>query len=220
MPNLTMIAFGSPCRKCGSSVRLGSGKVRRCAPCRVRWWNARKAARAGGFDGTPCGKCGTTRKRPRGCCVECERQRDWQRRENDPDKLRGGYRKWRAENLDYARKQDREYWKLNPEKARHRNRVRRARLLNAPGQHTPEQAELLRVLQHGKCAYCEAPAEHLDHKTPLSRGGGDDVLNLQWLCAFHNQSKNAKTDEEYRDLIGLPQTASPLTRALLAAAAV
>ena len=39
------------------------------------------------------------------------------------------------------------------------------------------------------CAYCGQPAEHLDHITPLSRGGIDHPSNWQPLCATCNLSK-------------------------------
>lgn len=39
------------------------------------------------------------------------------------------------------------------------------------------------------CAFCGEPAEHLDHITPLARGGTDRPTNLQPLCADCNQRK-------------------------------
>jgi 5-methylcytosine-specific restriction endonuclease McrA len=41
------------------------------------------------------------------------------------------------------------------------------------------------------CAICGRPAEHLDHVTPLIRGGGSDhSTNLQPLCADCNLVKS------------------------------
>jgi 5-methylcytosine-specific restriction endonuclease McrA len=39
------------------------------------------------------------------------------------------------------------------------------------------------------CALCGEPAEHLDHVTPLSRGGADHPSNWQALCSRCNLSK-------------------------------
>lgn len=40
--------------------------------------------------------------------------------------------------------------------------------------------------------------DHLEHKVPLSRGGNNEYYNLAISCAFCNNSKYTKTEEEYR----------------------
>jgi 5-methylcytosine-specific restriction endonuclease McrA len=56
-------------------------------------------------------------------------------------------------------------------------------------------------LQQAQCVYCTAGLDdqhsHLDHRTPLSRGGTNDAENLQLLCARCNSEKHAKTHTEY-----------------------
>ncbi|MGW2591686.1 HNH endonuclease [Streptomyces sp. NPDC001515] len=47
------------------------------------------------------------------------------------------------------------------------------------------------------CAYCEAPAEHLDHVRPLSRGGRDVEANVLPSCADCNLSKSDLTLAEW-----------------------
>lgn len=54
--------------------------------------------------------------------------------------------------------------------------------------------------------YKPTPAEkrkklHIDHQTPLSRGGSDDLENLVPCCATCNSSKGRKTVEEYRAFV-------------------
>lgn len=49
----------------------------------------------------------------------------------------------------------------------------------------------------GLCAYCDAPAEHLDHVTPLSRGGRDEPTNIVPACAACNLSKADHTLAEW-----------------------
>lgn len=67
----------------------------------------------------------------------------------------------------------------------------------------------LHEAQGGKCMYCPRalPVDlmHVDHKTPVSRNGSDDMDNLQALCSTCNLRKGSKTDQEYRAENGLPQ---------------
>lgn len=55
--------------------------------------------------------------------------------------------------------------------------------------------------QHAECIYCISVLDevqaHLDHRTPLSRGGTNEPENLQLLCARCNSEKHAKTHSEY-----------------------
>jgi 5-methylcytosine-specific restriction protein A len=47
-----------------------------------------------------------------------------------------------------------------------------------------------RVLaQQPMCVHSGRPAEHVDHITPMSRGGTDHPANLQALCAACNLAK-------------------------------
>ncbi|WP_420706311.1 HNH endonuclease [Streptomyces sp. NRRL S-475] len=49
----------------------------------------------------------------------------------------------------------------------------------------------------GLCCYCDRPAEHLDHVTPISKGGGDVLSNVVPACADCNLSKAALTLAEW-----------------------
>lgn len=49
----------------------------------------------------------------------------------------------------------------------------------------------------GQCCYCDAPAEHLDHVRPLSRGGRDVLSNVVPACAECNLGKAALTLAEW-----------------------
>lgn len=55
-----------------------------------------------------------------------------------------------------------------------------------------------RVLREGKCRVCGSPKRlEVDHIIPVSRGGSDDIENLQPLCLKCNRSKSAKTMDEF-----------------------
>ena len=46
---------------------------------------------------------------------------------------------------------------------------------------------------HGKCAHCPMPGAQVDHVTPLTQGGTDDLSNLQLLCiACHDRKTKAE----------------------------
>ncbi|MFJ9671105.1 HNH endonuclease [Streptomyces sp. NPDC101221] len=49
----------------------------------------------------------------------------------------------------------------------------------------------------GLCCYCDRPAEHLDHVTPISRGGADTLSNVVPACAPCNYAKGALTLAEW-----------------------
>lgn len=52
----------------------------------------------------------------------------------------------------------------------------------------------------GKCAYCGCECVddyHIDHKLPLSKGGGNEFDNLALSCPHCNLSKHNKTDVEF-----------------------
>jgi hypothetical protein len=62
---------------------------------------------------------------------------------------------------------------------------------------------ILNARDRGKCASCgadiamELEAEgHIDHMVPFSKGGCNDLVNLQLLCSACNLKKLASTDEE------------------------
>ncbi len=57
--------------------------------------------------------------------------------------------------------------------------------------------------QRGKCFYCgwthRIDYLEIDHKQPVSRGGGNEMANLQLLCIPCNMRKGIQNDEEFRD---------------------
>ncbi|MFI8452188.1 HNH endonuclease [Streptomyces erythrochromogenes] len=49
----------------------------------------------------------------------------------------------------------------------------------------------------GFCCYCDGPAEHIDHVTPISRGGDDRLANVVPACSPCNLDKAALTLAEW-----------------------
>ncbi len=56
--------------------------------------------------------------------------------------------------------------------------------------------------QKGRCAYCGHTHGSrylvIDHKHPVSRGGGNEIGNVQLLCNSCNMRKGIQSDEEFR----------------------
>lgn len=82
------------------------------------------------------------------------------------------------------------------------NQRRRVRITNADGEWPLAADDIIRLFdtQAGLCPYCGVNLEggfHIDHKTPISRGGDNKLSNLQLLCPCCNVRKGAKTHEEF-----------------------
>ena len=58
------------------------------------------------------------------------------------------------------------------------------------------------MAQRGRCLYCGRTHRihylEIDHKYPVSRGGGNELDNLQLLCTPCNMRKGIQSDEEFR----------------------
>ena len=78
---------------------------------------------------------------------------------------------------------------------------RKARKKGAPGSHTIKQWEQVKLEYNYMCPYCQRIEPDIkltqDHIIPLFRGGGDNIENIQPLCASCNASKGAKLEMRY-----------------------
>ncbi len=91
-----------------------------------------------------------------------------------------------------------------------KNQNRRAHKLNNGGKHTANDILNLFELQSGKCVYCKTKLYksgnnkyHVDHIMPLSKGGTNDIANIQLLCPPCNLSKHDKFPEEFAENFGM-----------------
>jgi 5-methylcytosine-specific restriction endonuclease McrA len=114
----------------------------------------------------------------------------------DPERFRVRNRRWRERNLEKARQSAREWTRRNREACRNQLRIYRARKFAAPGVHfTDRQFAALCKQYENRCLCCGREDVKLtaDHVVPLSRGGADDIGNIQPLCARCNQGKCDRT---------------------------
>jgi 5-methylcytosine-specific restriction endonuclease McrA len=142
-------------------------------------------------------------------CKECSQEYCRQWRLDNPDaettrapRIRPGHKelsaRWRKDNPERHRANDRLWRKANPEKARAVKAARKARKLGNGGRHTGDQIKLMLISQKLKCPNCRKSIKrryHVDHVVPLSLGGSNDISNIQLLCPSCNLAKRAKPPE-------------------------
>ena len=82
----------------------------------------------------------------------------------------------------------------------------RARVRGNGGSYTAAEWNLLLAQYDYCCAYCGKgdSALEAEHRTPLSRGGANDIENILPACGPCNRSKHTKTEAEYRGTLGDP----------------
>lgn len=147
--------------------------------------------------------------------AERRRQTQARYREENYDRLKEKVRKWRAENPDRMRERRKRYyadhkaeelsyavyWRTeNYEKYLAHKRNSSSRRRGAPGKYGVADIEAMYKDQGEVCAYCEAPLRgvfHIDHMTPICRGGTNDWTNLALTCPACNLRKNRQTVEEF-----------------------
>lgn len=116
-------------------------------------------------------------------------------REKNLDVIRQQKRRYYVANAEIIRSRVRMWYAENPERAYANQAKRRARLANAP--HEPYSRTDVFARYVSTCAYCDAPAEHIDHVVPISKGGADAAHNLLPACAPCNLAKSDKSLAEW-----------------------
>lgn len=107
-------------------------------------------------------------------------------------------KQWRLDNPDRHRELFTRWVENNPDRYKASLKTRgqryRARRLAAQGEFTAEQIKDMHAKQRGKCPVCREKLDvfHIDHVVALSRGGSNDISNIQLLCKPCNLKKHAK----------------------------
>ncbi len=180
------------------------------------------------FTGRKC-KFGHTTERlvSNFCCVAChnlkvaalrririskyperERLRQKLKRQRNLKTGRARSRRYYWRHKDKESKRRHLYDQKHPEKGRLRVALRHARKVGAEGRYTSRDIAKILVRQRTRCVGvgCNKNLKmgyHIDHKTPLSRGGSNWPHNLQLLCAKCNCSKGTKTQYEWEEQEGV-----------------
>jgi len=124
--------------------------------------------------------------------------RNW--RVNNIDVVHAGQKAYRDANKEKTSARNREWSNSNPQKNRERYHRRRALKLGAVGSFSSDSIDRMYIFQEARCACCgvELCGKYaIDHVYPLSKGGTNDVMNLQLLCKSCNCIKGAKDPEAF-----------------------
>ena len=129
-------------------------------------------------------------------CKQCAKQvrKEWRKTYGRKWRLKNPnyWRKWRKANPGKKAEYDRRYY--NPEKRSIRNRQRYAWEKGAEGNYTAEDFKMLCKEFHYRCACCGRKVKlEADHIVPLSKGGSNNIDNIQPLCKSCNSSKKDRT---------------------------
>jgi 5-methylcytosine-specific restriction endonuclease McrA len=112
----------------------------------------------------------------------------------NPEKVKAINRVWYLANRQKAYANTVSWRTANPDKARAAVNKRRSAL----GSITAK--EILEIMSN-PCAYCGKASEHLEHCTPLSRGGWNTPDNCAAACARCNRAKGSQTVLEFLGLL-------------------
>lgn len=112
-----------------------------------------------------------------------------------------------AANPEAHRAAVRNWAQTNKDKAKEKDRRRRALENGAPGSFTEQDWHNLCILYGNACLCCGKPKQlEPDHVVPLFKGGTDFLWNIQPLCKTCNASKGTKsTDYRKTWSRGLPE---------------
>ena len=109
-----------------------------------------------------------------------------------------------SQTKEARRKYSAMYRKKNPERIRARSMNDRARTVSS-SDNARNIREMYEAME-GRCGYCGIPVfwdipydVHIDHITPLSRGGHNRPANLIISCETCNASKHDKSLDDWKD---------------------
>jgi len=135
-----------------------------------------------------------------------------QYRDSHKETARAHSAKYRSENKAKCAFNNKKWKTANPLAVRTHNMNRRARKRQAEGSYFSRDILSMLQEQQCRCIYCQKDITdeyHIDHITPLSRGGSNFIYNIQLLCPPCNTSKGAKDPEQYECEIGYSRPEAP-----------
>jgi 5-methylcytosine-specific restriction endonuclease McrA len=116
------------------------------------------------------------------------------------DRRRVSSKLWREQNADEIKAVKKVWLAANRLRLRCYTENRRLRKLANGGSHTFEQIEEMHGKQRHRCASCGSSIRkhyEIDHIVAVTRGGSNDISNIQLLCMPCNRSKSNKSPEQW-----------------------
>jgi hypothetical protein len=111
-------------------------------------------------------------------------------------KLRALARKRKAESISKMSLEELTEFRKNRLEGK---RIHRAKKYGSGGRHSEKEWQFLLKLSGNKCLRCGAGTNLTrDHIVPLTKGGSDDLDNIQPLCLSCNCGKNCHVVVDYR----------------------
>jgi 5-methylcytosine-specific restriction endonuclease McrA len=111
----------------------------------------------------------------------------------NPEKVKERRIRYKENNRDKIRELNRLHRKANPEKIKAQAQRRKERI-SSGGNYTKREWWALCDYYGNKCLACgECKALTADHIVPVSKGGKNDLSNIQPLCGQCNSKKGGKT---------------------------
>lgn len=124
----------------------------------------------------------------------------------NPHLVKRGRDAWTAANKDYEIEVRKRWRERNRDRSRISKRNAKAKRKSAAGRHTAEDIARIMKQQRGRCAYCRqklGEEYHVDHITPIAKGGTNDARNIQLTCAKCNLEKSARDPIHHAQILGL-----------------
>lgn len=172
-----------PCTSCGTAEWYSSGNCKVCSRRAAQAWKSRNQKRS---------KEITAEWRENNRERMYEHNRQWA--EKNPEVIAKAKRDWRKKYPEKQRTATRRWAKENPEAVSAKVHRYRARKISNGGSYTSGEWRELCAEYGNTCAVpgCERTDLEPDHVIPISKGGCNNIGNIQPLCVWHNRSKSNK----------------------------
>lgn len=180
-----------PCKKCGSTEKMKSGKCRQCniLACKIAYDANKEKYKLSS-------KLWASENREKSRAIKSR----WSK--SNPEKQMKAVASWNERNKDRCSENKKKWNKQNKDHKRILTTNRRRKM--AGGTISKERIASLLVKQNGRCPCCKTGLEkfHVDHIMPIALGGTNTDDNIQLLCPSCNLKKNAKHPVDFMQSLG------------------